>query len=145
MQSLLDTKMTGKSKTDFKGKLEQCMGYIKQLRACVRYLDTESQMLEADRCVLRDLLHCSGDLFCDGNWNGVALISRYIPARLRYHDTPEFAHRRRPENRIRHQQRVAHPVLRPGTLWKHPWGSCSRSAKASWRPRQPQQRRPRRS
>eukprot|EP00873_Tetraselmis_striata_P022453 jgi/Tetstr1/442717/TSEL_030807.t1 len=49
VQSLLDTKMTGKSKTDFKGKLEQCMGYIKQLRACVRYLDTESQMLEADR------------------------------------------------------------------------------------------------
>eukprot|EP00191_Tetraselmis_sp_GSL018_P001954 CAMPEP_0177611856 /NCGR_PEP_ID=MMETSP0419_2-20121207/20812_1 /TAXON_ID=582737 /ORGANISM="Tetraselmis sp., Strain GSL018" /LENGTH=804 /DNA_ID=CAMNT_0019107809 /DNA_START=226 /DNA_END=2636 /DNA_ORIENTATION=+ len=49
VQGLLDTKMTGKNKHDLKGKLEQCMGYIKQLRACVRYLDTEAQMLEADR------------------------------------------------------------------------------------------------
>ena len=42
--------MTGKNKNDLKGKLDQCMAYIKQLRACVRYLDTETQMLEADRC-----------------------------------------------------------------------------------------------
>lgn len=49
IQGLLDIKMTGKGKHDLKGKLDQCMGYIKQLRACIRFLDTETQMLEADR------------------------------------------------------------------------------------------------
>ncbi|KAK3124217.1 hypothetical protein QOZ80_7BG0583440 [Eleusine coracana subsp. coracana] len=38
VQALLNEKMKGKNKMDYKGKTEQMMGYIKKLRACIKWL-----------------------------------------------------------------------------------------------------------
>ena len=40
VEGLLNLRMTGKGKWDHKGRCEQMMPYIKQLRSCVRYLRT---------------------------------------------------------------------------------------------------------
>lgn len=53
IETLLNMKMKGKGKFDFKGKSEQMMEYIKKLRACIRWL----QASEAALCFEKERTH----------------------------------------------------------------------------------------
>ena len=73
IDSLLNVRMTGKGKWDHKGRCEQMMPYIKQLRACIKYLrvrideedtfrqnllnthDKELEQREKELCALREM------------------------------------------------------------------------------------------
>ncbi|OAY63642.1 Kinesin-1 [Ananas comosus] len=56
VERLLNEKMKGKNKNDFKGKSEQMMEYIKKLRACIKWLteQEDGNLMEMEK--LRNLL-----------------------------------------------------------------------------------------
>nr|CAB3455435.1 unnamed protein product [Digitaria exilis] len=60
VESLLNEKMKGKNKMDYKGKSEQMMEYIKKLRGCIKWL------LEREDANLIEICNITGRLEADG-------------------------------------------------------------------------------
>nr|CAB3451658.1 unnamed protein product [Digitaria exilis] len=60
VESLLNEKMKGKNKMDYKGKSEQMMEYIKRLRGCIKWL------LEREDANLIEICNISGRLEAEG-------------------------------------------------------------------------------
>ncbi|XP_034582088.1 LOW QUALITY PROTEIN: kinesin-like protein KIN-14N [Setaria viridis] len=63
VEALLNEKMKGKNKMDYKGKSEQMMEYIKKLRACIKWL------LEREDEHLTEIRNITGQLEAQGKQN----------------------------------------------------------------------------